>query len=76
MNLRSGGWLAITGTLVLGLFAPTAFGLALDRQFDSVPVFTAACSIPGIVITSYVITRAIQARYDRIAPSDSREGES
>ncbi|MCB0217484.1 MAG: hypothetical protein KDH92_12660 [Chloroflexi bacterium] len=76
MNMRAGGWLVTIGTLLLGLLAPTAFGLALDRHLDSVPVFTAACSFPGIIVTTYVITRAIQARYDRIAPNDSREGDS
>jgi hypothetical protein len=74
LKLQKGGFIALLSTLILGLVAPTLLGMGLDRQFDSVPVMTAFCTVPGIIVTTFILTRAMQARFERIAPRDPGEG--
>lgn len=74
LNPKKRGIIALLSTLVLGLLAPTLLGLGLDRQFDSAPVMTAFCTVPGIIVTTFILTRAMQARFERIAPRDPGEG--
>lgn len=74
LKQQKGGLIALLSTLILGLVAPTLLGMGLDRQFDSAPVMTAFCTFPGIIVTTFILTRAMQARFERIAPRDPGEG--
>ena len=66
----------LIGVLLLNVLLPTAIGYSIDDMFGSFPAMTAVMTLLGASTSSYVLTRAIHARYDQIAPRESREDES
>lgn len=74
-------WLGAYGVLQLGwtvallLLVPTALGVVVDLRLDTAPWGTVAGTLVAVTAATYGITRTIQRRYARLAPSRAGEGD-